>query len=283
MKAGIVVFSDLDGTLLDHRTYSFDPARPALRFLQERKIPLVICTSKTRAEIEPIRAALDNADPFISENGGAAFIPEGYFARELPAARKESGYLVIEFGTPYSRLRETFSRLQERLPGQIRGFGDLTVDEVSELTGLSFEKADLAKKREYDEPFLLTDTSSLAAIKGEAEAAGLTITEGGRFFHLTGENDKGKAVRSLRKLYDQEEGRRLKTIGLGDSPNDLPLLENVDFPVLVQKPGGRYDLSVRLSHLIRAPGEGPEGWRAAVLDILDRLAPDHSQKGGRNG
>ena len=272
MKAGIVVFSDLDGTLLDHRTYSFEPARPALRVLHEKKIPLVICTSKTRAEIEPIRAALDNTDPFISENGGAAFIPEGYFAPELPSARKESGYLVVEFGTPYPRLREMILRLQKRLPGQIRGFGDLTVQEVSELTGLSGQEADLAKKREYDEPFVLADASVLVTVSEEAEAAGLKVTEGGRFFHLTGDNDKGRAVRSLRKFYAQEAGHPPKTIGLGDSPNDLPLLENVDFPILVQRPGGQYDSSIRLSHLIRAPGEGPEGWRAAVLDFLGRIA-----------
>jgi mannosyl-3-phosphoglycerate phosphatase len=272
MKDRIVVFSDLDGTLLDHSSYSFEPARPALRLLQEKKIPLVICTSKTRAEIEPIRAALVNTDPFISENGGAVFIPEGYFIHEFPPARRESGYHILEFGIPYRRLREVISELQERLPGKIRGFGDMAVEEVMELTGLSEPEAALAKKREYDEPFLFSVPASLGIIKEVAEAAGLKITQGGRFFHLTGDNDKGKAVRLLQTIYAQEENRSLKTIGLGDSPNDLPLLENVDFPVLVQKPGGRYDPSIQMSRLIRAPGEGPDGWRAAVLDLLGRLA-----------
>ncbi len=271
MRGQIIVFSDLDGTLLDHRSYSFEPARPALRLLREKRIPLVICSSKTRAEIEPIRLALVNSDPFISENGGAVFIPEGYFGRELPSAIKESGYLVMELGTPYLRIREVVADLQERLPGQIRAFGDLTAEEVIELTGLSRWQAALARKREYDEPFVLADTSSLGTIEEAAEAAGLKITQGGRFFHLTGDNDKGKAVRLLRTIYAKTEGRSQKTIGLGDSLNDLPLLENVDFPVLVQKPGGRYDPSIRLSHLIRAPGEGPDGWRAAVLDLLGRL------------
>ncbi|HUU38442.1 MAG TPA: HAD-IIB family hydrolase [Candidatus Desulfaltia sp.] len=272
MRIRILVFSDLDGTLLDHHSYSFESARPALHLLREKRIPLIICSSKTRAEIESIRAALANTDPFISENGGAVFIPEGYFAQELPSARRESGYHVLEFGTPYPRLREVISELQERLPGQIRGFGDLAVEKVMELTGLSAPEAALAKKREYDEPFLLTGTASLEAIQETAGAAGLKISQGGRFFHLTGDNDKGKAVRLLRTIYAQAEGRPLKTIGLGDSPNDLPLLENVDFPVLVQKPGGRYDPSIRMSHLIRAPGEGPDGWRAAVLDLVGRLA-----------
>lgn len=191
---------------------------------------------------------------------------------EFSSAKRESGYHVLEFGIPYRRLREVITELQERLPGQVRGFGDLAVPEVAELTGLSEPAAGLAKEREYDEPFLLSGPASLEAIKEVAEAAGLKITQGGRFFHLTGDNDKGKAVRFLQAIYAQEEDRSLKTIGLGDSPNDLPLLENVDFPVLVQKPGGRYDPSMQMSHLIRAPGEGPDGWRAAVLDLLGRLA-----------
>ena len=271
MKGRILVFTDLDGTLLDQTSYSFEPARPAIRLLQEKRIPLIICSSKTRAEIDPLRLELANTDPFISENGGAVFIPEGYFSQELPSARRDSEYQILELGTPYPRLREAMSNLQAGRPGQLRGFGDLTVDEVAALTGLSRPEAALAKKRDYDEPFLLDEAVSIGIIREMAEKAGLKITQGGRFFHLTGNNDKGRAVRILRAVFEKEDGRPLRTIGLGDSPNDLPLLKNVDFPVLVQKPGGRFDASVRINRLIRAGGVGPEGWRTAVLELVGRL------------
>src|SRR4030042_7176525 len=153
----ILVFTDLDGTLLDHRNYSFEPARPALRLLRESGIPLIICTSKTRAEVEEIRAALGNTDPFIVENGGAIFVPQGYFSIEIPASRKGPGYLVVELGTSYSRILGVFSRMKERLPGRLRGFSDMSVEEVARLTGLSPEEAARAKIREHDEPFLLDD------------------------------------------------------------------------------------------------------------------------------
>lgn len=272
MKGRILVFTDLDGTLLDHTSYSFEPAWPAIRLLREKSIPLIICSSKTRAEIEPLRSELANTDPFISENGGAVFIPEGYFSQEIPSARRESKYHILELGTPYPRLREAMSNLQAVRPGQLRGFGDLTVDEVAALTGLSRPEAALAKKREYDEPFLMDEAASIKIIREMVEKAGLKITRGGRFFHLTGDNDKGKAVRLLRALYEKEAAGSLKTIGLGDSPNDVPLLESVDFPVLVQKPGGYHDPSIRLRGLIHAPGEGPAGWSAAVLELVARLA-----------
>jgi len=272
MKDRILVFTDLDGTLLDHRTYSFEPARPALRLLRESGIPLIICTSKTRAEVEEIRAALGNTDPFIVENGGAIFVPQGYFSIEIPASRKGPGYLVVELGTSYSRILGVFSRMKERLPGRLRGFSDMTVEEVARLTGLSLEEAARAKIREYDEPFVLDDPGGKRDVVREmAESAGLSITQG-RFFHLTGDNDKGRAVRVVKDFYARAGGIDLRTIGLGDSPNDFPLLENVDFPILVQKPGGHYEPSIRLDNLIFAPGEGPIGWCVAVRELVGRFA-----------
>jgi mannosyl-3-phosphoglycerate phosphatase len=272
MKARILVFTDLDGTLLDHRTYSFDPAEPALCLLRQKGIPLIFCTSKTRAEIEAVRLVLNNLDPFISENGGAVFIPRGYFRQKICRPNKNSPYGVIELGTPYPRLREVLSQIKEHWPGKLKGFGDFSAEDVARHTGLSKEEAALALKREFDEPFLLEDLSILEKVRELARAAGLHITQGGRFFHLTGDNDKGKASRLLQTMYTEEEGRPVRSIGLGDSLNDLALLEAMDFPVLVQKPGGRYDASVRVPNLMYAPGEGPAGWREAVLELVERLS-----------
>ena len=44
------VVTDLDGTLLDH-TYDWTPAETTLRWLQQRGIPVIPCTSKTAEEL----------------------------------------------------------------------------------------------------------------------------------------------------------------------------------------------------------------------------------------
>jgi HAD superfamily hydrolase (TIGR01484 family) len=79
----LIIFTDLDGTLLDYSTYSFEPALPALQLLKERDIPFIICSSKTKKEIEYYRKKIGNNHPFISENGGGIFIPKGYFMFEV--------------------------------------------------------------------------------------------------------------------------------------------------------------------------------------------------------
>jgi mannosyl-3-phosphoglycerate phosphatase len=264
-----LVFTDLDGTLLDHETYSFEPALPALEALKERHIPPIICTSKTRAEIEMVRTELHNTHPFISENGGAIFIPKNYFSSKFPFTKEESNYFIIELGIPYSKLREVFHLIKNLKPGKIKGFGDFSAQEVAELCGFSLQKANLAKKREYDEPFILENDTDLKKIQEIAKDSNLHITRGGRFYHLLGDNDKGKAILLLKKIYKQKS-KHLKSIALGDSLNDLPMLEVVDYPVLVQKPDGSYDSSVILKNLILASGRGPSGWCDAVFELLNK-------------
>ncbi len=266
----LLIFTDLDGTLLDHETYSFEPALPAIELLKEKHIPLIICTSKTRAEIEEIRSQLQNIHPFISENGGAIFIPKGYFSFSFSFDKEESDYFVIELGTPYSKLREVLKRMRRLLLTKIKGFGDLSSEEIAHLCGFSVAQAELAKQREYDEPFFLEDETAEDTIYKMAAHSHLQITRGGRFYHLIGNNSKGKAVVLLKDIY-KKKSRQLKTIALGDSLNDLPMLKAVDYPVLVQKVDGSYDPQVKLKNLIKASSSGPSGWQEAIYKLVNRL------------
>lgn len=272
LTSGIVVFTDLDGCLLDASTYSFDAAIHALGLLRERRIPLVLASSKTRAEIEPIRDRLECQDPFIAENGGALFVPRGYFPFHPEGAVERDRYDVIAFGTPYPILRLVMTDLRRRFGDRVRGFGDLSDEEVVALTGLNSDQARRAKQREYDEPFVLEcDPALLDDVKLSAQAHGLSCTKGGRFHHLMGPSDKGRACRYLIECYRRDYGdnaQPLQTVALGDSQNDLPMFAAVERPILLQQPDGSYDPGVNLPHLLRADGIGPVGWNHAILALL---------------
>ena len=266
----VIIFSDLDGTLLHPKTYSFDAARPALDLIRRKNIPLILCSSKTRAEMEVYRERLDNSHPFICENGGGIFIPKDYFksvgwaAPTVPSNRDD----IIAIGTPYEELRKAFLKLKQELNAKVVGFGDMTGREVAAISGLSEEEATLAKQREFGEPFIfegVTDDRFLKAI----EERGLHWTQG-RFFHIMGENDKGKAVKILKHLYGKAVGEVI-TIGLGDGFNDLPMWKEVDHPVLIPKEDRSYDSRVHLPNLTKAKRIGPSGWNEEVLLAIKEL------------
>lgn len=268
----LVVFTDLDGTLLDSDTYSFEPAREALAELEARKIPLVVVSSKTRAEIEAIRLRLRNPHPFIVENGGAIVIPEQYFPFPLTGAIVRSPYHIVALGTPYQALRATLHELQQEFGTKLKGYGDMSVEEIAARTGLSPDNARLSQQREYDEPFVIEDPACPEERLVEAiTARGLRHTKGGRFHHLTGPHDKGRAVRYLIDCYRRRSGRghaALITVGLGDSLNDLPMFEAVDRPILVQLTDGSYEPGITLPRLFHTAGPGPIGWNRAILLLL---------------
>lgn len=272
----LIIFTDVDGTLLDYHTYSFAPAAPALKLIEEQGIPLVLCSSKTRAEIERWREKLNNLHPFIAENGGGIYIPYAYFPAEdlraiWPRIESADGYAVLLLGTAYTILRKTVEELR-RDGFEMEGFGDMNAERVAEVTGLSMEEAELAQRREFGEPFIfLGEETRLEALEAAIRDKGFQCIAGGRLFHLLGGNDKGKAVEILMDLYRKKFGP-ITTLALGDSPNDLPMLERVDHPILVQNHRREHDQRVTVPHLIKADGIGPEGWANAVLGIIhDRL------------
>jgi mannosyl-3-phosphoglycerate phosphatase len=274
----LIVFTDLDGSLLDSATYSYKAATPALTALREQGIPLVLVSSKTRAEMEPLRQCLGHRDPFIVENGGAVFVPPGLFDFPLERMRTRSPYQVIELGIPYHMLREVLKQIEGAVETLLQGFGDMSVEAIMQVTGLPHADAILAKQREYDEPFLMQGPQALIEeVCRHIVTRGLRWTKGGRLFHLMGENDKGEAASVLLRCYHRQQrmsgqAERIETVGIGDSINDASLLAMVDYPILVQKPDGSYDPDIHLSGMIRAPGIGPVGWNEAVLELLAQVS-----------
>ncbi|MDO9463319.1 MAG: HAD-IIB family hydrolase [Deltaproteobacteria bacterium] len=267
-KCRYLIFTDLDGTLLDHDTYEYRNALEALNYIKHQRIPLILCSSKTKTEIEHYRKELGLEDPFIAENGAAIFVPKGTLDTRDMIFVEYRDYKVIELGTRYSRIKDLFAAIKAETGLKLSGFSEMSEDQVVELTGLGRDMAALARQRDYSEPFLfLEEEARLAELERAAEKRGLKITRGGRFYHLIGDNDKGKAVQILKKLYETE-GQVLVSVGLGDSPNDFPMLENVDIPVLVKKKDGRYARWTTEKKVILAPDAGPKGWNWAILNLL---------------
>lgn len=261
-----VIFSDLDGSLLND-DYSFEEARPALEKIRGLEIPLILTTSKTRAEVEVLMGEMNIEEPFIVENGAALFLPAKYRGWAMAEGSPFQSYVVIRLGIPYAEIRAFVEKATPRFG--IRGFGDWSVREIADMTGLSLEKAGLAKEREFTEPFLPGDEKGLEDLMRTAAKQGIKITRGGMFHHFIGLNqDKGKAVEIAKGIFRKHMGDEVRFIGIGDSANDIPMLRRVEIPVLIPHAGGRFE-PVDLPNLIRASSPGSRGWNAAVEDILN--------------
>ena len=219
-----ILFSDIDGTILNSE-YKFKIVDPKIKQLLNMGVSFVFCSSKTRAEIEFYRKSLGIPDPFIIENGAAIIVPKNYFP-DNDYEKSTICYDNIEIGIPYPVLRQKLQAIKNNTNFQIVGFGDMTAKEISKDSRLPIKLAKLAKQREYDEPLRIVAGNEEQFVMA-AEAEGLSVVKGDRYWHLKGLHNKGTAVKILINLYRVSFGQ-IRTVGVGNGPNDLPMLSAVE-------------------------------------------------------
>ncbi len=256
-----LVFSDLDGTLLEERSYSFFYAKPALRLLKKLGVPVVLVTSKTMGEVLHWQKKLGIDGPFICENGAAIFIPKDYFHFKIPMAKEENGWLIIWLSEGISSIKKFVEKM--RKDGfEIEALTEMTVNRAAKLTGLSVSLAREAKKRDFDECILL-HRGNIADFKIRAGKSGISVVEGGGFYHLCAGHDKGKAVKILLEFFEKKFGA-VESTGIGDSENDFPMLDAVDFGYLVRKADGSY----ASKKFEKANAKNSKGWAEIISSIF---------------
>lgn len=276
-----LIFTALEGALVDPRTDSFSGAEEALSELARRHVAFILLTSRTRAEIEPIRRKLEHNHPFVTENGGGIFFPDGYFNIRIPRAMRVGRYLSIAQGRPYVEVCAALDEIAEECGVGVAGFHHMSVREIADNTGLRPRNAECARAREFDEPFFFTSADDLA-IARFVEAArnrGFDARRGPTFWHLSSGCDAARAVRLLAQIFRDATRTKLRLIGIGGSEEDLPWLRAVDVPVLLPHipPNTRESVNDpasvgknfgRNKTPITANASGPSGWNETILNII---------------
>ena len=262
-----IVVTDLDGTLLDHQTYEFTPALSAIKELAQQDIPIILNSSKTRAEILEIRSELNNQEPFVCENGGVlcGIAPESNVLESTPK-------LHIQYlGTPRSQFLASLDELKAKLHLNYQGFADAPIDDVVQWTGLTFSDAQKAVDREATEPLLWQDTElALEQFRQELKALELQCVKGGRFHHVMGNFHKASCFAKLKAYYSRHLLAEVQIIALGDSQNDLPMLEQADHAIVIP---AKHGLSLKPNNksTFFASQAGPYGWQEGINHFLTSL------------
>jgi mannosyl-3-phosphoglycerate phosphatase len=256
-----IVFTDLDGTLLDHEHYSYAAARPALDRLQETGTPLILASSKTACEIAALRTELGLSDyPAIVENGAGLLA-----ANTAPPTTTETD-------SEYTALRTALSEFPGELRDYFLGFGDLSPEQIAALTGLSVEAARLAKIRQFSEPGLWSgDADQQQQFENQLLAKGIKCRQGGRFLTLSyGKTKADHMQQIIDQLYKSCDKPTI--VALGDAPNDIEMLQAADIGIVIDNPAGtslRGAFDEAEGKIAYSTSPGPVGWNEMVMALFD--------------
>ena len=265
----------MEGALVDTRSDSFAKAEEALSELERRQIALILMTARTRAEIEPLRRKLQHNHPFVTESGGGIFFPDGYFNVKIPGAVRNGRYLCISQGQPYKDVCDALDEIAEESGVGVAGFHHMSPREVADNTGMRVRDAELARSREYDEPFFFTsaDEKAIARFVEAANQRGFKARQSGTFWYFSAGCDPARAVRSVTQLFREATRIKLRSVGIGGSADDLTWLRAVDHAILLPeaKAGPESSTSAQsrdARKIAQGDAPGPEGWNAAILNII---------------
>ncbi|MFK7916283.1 MAG: HAD-IIB family hydrolase [Pseudomonadales bacterium] len=266
-----LIFTDLDGTLLDD-DYDLQGAAGAMDAMQEHGAVVIPVSSKTLPELRELAALRNLQTPLIFENGAGIAWPLQLAPSHLD--QFSDGYAIELCGQGYEPMCELLSDLRQRNGYRFQGFADFTDAQVAAQTGLTVAGAALARQRMASEPLCWRDDpGALQQFRRDLEAAALTLTRGGRFYHVMPTTNKGAAAARVVAAYRQTLTGALRTVACGDSPNDLALLEFADACALFPRPDCSY-LSLPGKALARAPRAGTRGWLTTVTALLAELGDE---------
>ena len=259
-NSSIWVVSDVDGTLMDH-SYDLTPAKETIKSLQELSIPVILCTSKTAAEVKVIRKQLNLTDPYIVENGAAIY---------GESLKKVNGQIIL--GEKYEILEKILSCISNEINYDLIPLNTISDQEATKLTGLKGHSLELMRDRHWSLPFLNPPDNIEEKINSCCKKYNVEIFRGNIMSHMLSiYSNKGKAILALKKYSNKHN---IRIIGLGDSPNDLPLLLNSDFKIVIPSPSGpNLNLLRELKNFEFTLACEPNGygWRNEINKLINKL------------
>ncbi|MDB9741689.1 HAD-IIB family hydrolase [Akkermansiaceae bacterium] len=265
-----MVITDLDASLLWH-DYSFDEAKPTIRKLKELGFPLIFNSSKTVAEMKALAEELNSVSPIIAENGGVVAIHKD---DELKNTGNEAAgdYSLAYSGMSRDEVLSVAHQLREEFEYKFRGFDDFSSSELCSITKLTDKGAILAKDRHVTEPILWFDTEErFQSFNGQLAAKQIRVVRGGKFIHLMGEVDKSKGAQLvidlMKKAFPSDDWT---VVAIGDSENDLGMLELADLPIVIPH-DGEIRIRPENSATVYATQNASAGWAEEVEKILAKF------------
>ncbi len=266
-NSNILIFTDLDGSLLNHNNFDFKEIKDFILSCIGKGIKIVPNTSKTHKEINIFLDKLGQKLPFVCENGAAIHNVDLLH----PEINSKDSSLI--FSRSLSEILEVF---KNNIPIEFQKkcifVKDMSPKDQMEVLGLNDKYLPYALNREYSMPLIFEGSKdNINEFTTLLKTNGMKLHEGGRVLNICDNCSKGKAMKTLIKMLNDNFDLKTHTIVVGDSPNDISMLNSCDQPCVIPLPGKRNLIELKDHKIIRATKSAPEGWEEVVRASLKKI------------
>ena len=263
--SNILLFTDLDGTLLNKKTFEFKAALNLIKNCVSKGINIIPNSSKTDLELDEICENLEIPKVYISENGSCIY-GLNFLSKNLNEKVRLSRNKDIIF-------KNFTDNINVKLQKKCLILENETLQNQIEVLGLPKNKIFKAMNRKFSTPFIfLGNKEEEVELKKHVNKFGLNIQFGGRVLSLGDKVSKGNAMMRFMSLLSNETKKNYVSICVGDNENDFDMLDKCDYPCLV-KNGPLKNINFK-NQCVFSQKEAPDGWVEVVnktLNIIEEV------------
>ncbi len=263
----ILIFTDLDGSLLNHNNFEFREIKDFILNCIRNGIKIIPNTSKTKSEIQVFLDQLGQNLPFVVENGAAI--------HNLDLVHRK--FKFKENSLVFSRsINEILELFEKSIPIEFQKrclfLKDMSSIEQMKILGLNKKYLPFALNREYSMPLVFDGSKELVnKFTVLLSKIGMKLHEGGRIYNICDDCSKGKAMTILIEKLKNDFNFQSYTIVIGDSPNDISMLNVSDQPCIIPLPNKNNLCHFKDQNIIRATQSAPQGWEEVVRASLKKI------------
>jgi len=237
--------------------------------LEHAGIPIVWSTSRSRIQMdEPIRK-FGHRHPFIAENGCGAYIPEGYFNLRAEKAVRLGRFTCIPVAEAQPAASEALELMSEETGVPVVPLRSLSPRELAQNLNLPEREAELARQRDFDEPFFFAGASDLDVerFRTNASQRKWVLHKRGVLWSLSLGGNVAKAARELSTLYQRIWRFRPNAVALATPEDAHELFPAMDRRILLTRQGDSERGVGRTKEYLLSL---PDVWESVLAEIRTR-------------
>ena len=268
-----IIFTDLDETLLKQNKYYCKVLNNYIIKLLKNEYVLIPTTSKTFLEVINILKKIKLNMPFSVENGAAYYVP----------IRNSKNFLYKKILNPYAvkinDIRKILNKdIFEKYLHNFEFIENLSSLKQKKITKLNYDQLADFNSREYSIPILWqVDDKHKSKFMTTLLKYNLKITFGGRLNNISGIHSKLDSMKFFTSQYEKKfRTKKLTTISLGDSQNDIEILNNSNYSGIVKNNSYRVANLKKKNNIFRSFTNAPHGWVEVLKKIIIKMEKDNN-------